>query len=283
MTQPINLITLQPLEAHYRKPKRSTEAALHALPGWLPTTTETVYLPDPDHPDKPNQRDWKQPDLLFTNRWQRETLRWSSGWCMVELKQVRPLPPTWKLTKGLTPLLDPETERPSLTSVSTKGKRIWAAQCEKCKKHTLGVSTYFLQHGRCLHCEVKAPATQGRNLFIAGNYPLGDHLFLLNAPNAQAAEAAAKEAGHAWVSPIYASRRGRKIPLPVPQAQPRRPNGAWPFKLDDVPPDWEKVSEVWQDEYGLACAWFKPWFEATHEPETPAAPLLPAVGFDDFM
>lgn len=285
-TQRIVTRLLPSLEVKTRRPKRSTEAALHALSGWLPTVTKEDLLPDPQHPDKRDQSTWSQPLSLFTVRYVRKVTQYLHGWCQVTDDQVRPLPPTWKTTKTLKPLLTADAGgRPILTATSVNGKRIWAGQCEKCKKHTLGLSTYFLQYGRCLHCEVKKPPTApGTNLFLAGNYPLGEHLFLVTADTIERAQTVAQAEGHAWVIPLYASRRGRKIPLPVPESQPRRPVGAWPFKIDDVPEGWERTDDpTWQDENGLETAWHKPWFSTPEPTQEAPAPEAPTVSFDDFM
>jgi len=285
---------LPPLPSGLRAPKRSTLDALHGLSAWLPRLAVETFVADDAYPDQLIPSDWPgvKPDILLQHR--RQIDRWKSGWAAAEIEMVQPMPATFLVTKTLESLLNPEKTR--LRAVKLKQARIWVGQCATCKKHTLGLSTYFLQGGCCLHCGTARNAggingsdisRSGFHKFLAGTYPLNGQIHLLSAKNLEQAQALSLEKGYAWVVSLHTAKKigAKSIPLPSAPA-PDRPKGAWSFPLDDFPEDWEQVSEPWEGPAGENLAWFKPWFaeqEQTYTTETPAKPAPPTISFDDFM
>jgi hypothetical protein len=281
MTTIIRQRVLPPLPGGLRSPKRSTLEALEQLSGWVKSQTLTELVPAPDKPDKLIPSNWEgvKPDVVIKHY--RQRLRWEGGWFLVEPNLVQPMPPTFLPTKNLSPILS--SDRTRLTKVSLGGARIWIGQCTACNKFTLGISTYFLQGGSCLHCsQINGVPVEARGYqkFFAGSFPLQRKIYVLRAKDLTQAQALATTLGYAWVTSAHVPKAGKEIYLPDPTPRPDRPDNAWEFDAGDPPYEWEIASEIWQGPAGESRAWFTPPAYGTAA-DSKAAP--PSVSFDDFM
>jgi hypothetical protein len=277
---------LPPRSSRDRGPKRSTLEALHRLNGWLSTEmSEPEDEQDPAHPDKVVENPWHQPEGTHIVRSVREVQRYMGGWAVLTLDIADDLK-DWKATKTLYPLLS--QDRTHLKGVKLGKARVWVGQCCLCKKSTLGISTYFLQGGCCLHCgslrnaSVDGPGTakSGYAKFFAGTYPLAKTIHILYAKDRAQAQEIARTKGYAWVTSSYAPAGGKTIILPLDDSKPLRPPEAWAFEVNDYPPNWQRASEAWQGFSGESLAWFTPPPQNLEAPPLQASEL---VDFNDFM
>ncbi len=283
------LLPPKPQETRLRQPKRSTLDRLDRLPGWSPQVVEQRTVEALDKGPEDLQYWYDPPGLPTRVTYYREQTVVVSGWepltpdTLTKWGTKRP----WLLHPSLEPLLTAdEAGRPKLKDVLHKGYRLWAGSCVVCKKSTVANSQHFQQGLRCLHCSANhkgvlgSSLTKGANLFIAGNNPLGDKLYLLSADTKEAATEKAKSNGFAWVTPIHATRKGRTIQLPTPPDPPDRPEDCWAFPLEDFPPNFTKATNAWQGPDSREWAWFLAPKEEDLDPYVPATTL---VSFDDFM